>query len=58
MAVIMHKLNKEGSQQGAKRSGGQELMVERAAFPMFDGDQDNWADFRGIFKGMLKISNL
>ena len=54
----MHKLNKEGSQQGAKRSGGQELMVERAAFPMFDGDQDNWADFRGIFKGMLKISNL
>ena len=25
---------------------------------MFNRDQDNWADFRKIFKGMLKISNL
>ena len=32
---------------------GQELRVERTAFPMFDGDQDKWADFRRIFKGML-----
>ena len=54
----MHKLNKEGSRQGAKSGGEQGRRVERTAFPVFDGDQDNWADFKGIFKGMVKISNL
>ena len=25
---------------------------------MFNANQDNWADFKEIFKGILKISNL
>ena len=32
-------------------------MVERTAFPVFDGDQENWFDFSRLFKEIIKITN-
>ena len=53
----MHNLNEEDSRQGARRCGRQERLVERTAFPVFDGDQENWFDFSRLFKEIIKITN-
>ena len=53
-----HKLNKEKGRRGTGRCGGQEIWIERRAFPSFYEYQENWMEFRRIFKEMLKISKL
>ena len=56
-AVRIHKLNEQDRRQGARRCGGHEICIERTAFPVFVGDQENWTDYRRLFKKMIKISN-
>ena len=52
----MHKLNKGEGRVGTRRCGGQEIWIERSAFPAFDGNHENWIDFRRLFNDLLKIS--
>ena len=54
----MHKLNKGEGRVGTRRCGGQEIWIERSAFPAFDGNHENWIDFRRLFNELLKISEL
>ena len=42
--VRMHKLNYEESRQGAWSCVGQESLIEKTAFPVLNGDQENWID--------------
>ena len=46
----MHKLYKEEGRGGTGKCGGQEIWIERTAFPNFNGNQENWMDFRRVFK--------
>ena len=50
----MHKLNEEKGKGGKGRSRGQEIWIERPAFPRFDGNQENWMAFRRVFKETQK----
>ena len=54
----MHKLNEEEGRVCTRRCGGQEIWIERTAFPASNGNQENWMDFRRVFKKLLMISKL
>ena len=39
-----------------KECGRPKVWIERTAFPGFDGNQENWAEFRQVFQELMKAS--
>ena len=52
--MTVYELNKEGGR--GRRCGGQEASIERTAFLSFDNNQENWLEFRRVFKDLNKAS--